>query len=221
MLLLSSRELQNQYHRWMDKTPAVARFPYLAPLVFACATLKIFSRVDCDCGTFALIVPLPTLLLSLLRVAMEKTRGAPKWLQSAASLVESAYMTASLAALMASNDPGALSLGPEDWTMSAAGNALFVAIITASQMATTPCTIQHLPALCLIAGPCDFFPCYIWSQKRHGGLGLSSYPSHHVELIIIIAAAKAATLLAGAAVRYRLAHENMTAFLRSARPHRH
>ena len=31
MLLLSSPELQDQYHRWMDRTAAVAWYPYVAP----------------------------------------------------------------------------------------------------------------------------------------------------------------------------------------------
>ena len=151
--------------------------------------------------------------------------GAPKQLQSISSLVALAYSLTAVTGMMALHNPYCtLSIGP-DWAISPAGNAVFVAIITALQIAITPCTMQHLAALCcVIAGPVDLLGCYIWSQQRHGGLGLSSYPTHYVELAIIIAAAKTAALHVGAAVRYRLAHGNMlTAFLiRSARqPHMH
>ena len=219
-LLLSSPELQDQYYKWMDKTPAVAWLPYFAPLFFMCGPLKLLSKNDDGCTGLALIVSLPSTVLALVRVAMEFS-GAPKQLQSISSLVALAYSLTAVTGMMALHDPCMLSFGP-DWTISPAGNAVFVAILTALLIAICPCTMQHLAALCVIAGPVDFLACYIRSQQRHGGLGLVSYPTHYVELVIIIAAAKTAALLVGAAVRYRLAHKNMTAFLRSARrPHRH
>ena len=197
----------------------MAWFPYFAPLVFICAALKLLSRSEDGCTGFVLIGALPSAVLALVRVAMEFS-GAPKQLQSISSLVALAYYVTAATGMMALNDPCTLSMGP-DWA-SPAGNAVFVAIITALQIAITMCTVQHFAALCVIAGPCHFLTCYIRSQQRHGGLGLVSYPTHYVELMIIIAGAKTAALLVGAAVRYRLAHGNMTAFLRSARrPHMH
>ena len=217
-LLLSSPALQDQYYRWMNRTPAVAWHPYFAPLVFICGPLKISTKNVDACPGLALIVSLPATVLALVRVAIEFS-GAPKQLQSIASLVALAYFVTAFTGMMALHDPCTLSIGP-DWAISPAGIALFVAIVTALQIAITPCTMQHLTALCVIAGPLDFLAFYIRSQQRHGGLGLTSYPNHDVELGIIIAAAKTATLLVGVAVRYRLAHENMTAFLRSVRLHR-
>ena len=221
MLLLSSPELQDQYFRWMDRTAGVAWFPYFAPFFFICGPLKIWSKHVDGCPGLISIVSLPATLLASVRVAMEFS-GAPKQLQSISSLVALAYFVTAGDGMMALHDPCMLSIGP-DWAISPAGNAVFVAMVTALLFAITPCTMQHLAALCVIAGPLDFLAAYVWSQQRHGGLGLISYPTHYVELGIIIAAAKTAALLVGAAVRYRLAHGNMTAFLRSAsrRPHMH
>ena len=220
MLLLSSPGLQDQYFRWMDRTPAVTWHPYFLPFFHFIDGLRTLIKTEDGCTGFALIASLPATVLALVRVAMEFS-GAPKQLQSISSLVALAYCVTAFTGLMALHNPFALRIGP-DWAISPAGNAVFVAMVTTLNIAITPCTMQHLAALCVIAGPLDFLAAYIWSQQRHGGLGLISYPTHYVELGIIIAAAKTAALLVGAAVRYRLAHENMTAFLRSARrPHRH
>ena len=221
MLLLSSPELQDQYFRWMDRTPAVTWHPYFVPFFHVIAGLRVLSKTEDGCTGFALIVSLTSAVLASVRMCME-FNGAPKQLmQSISSLVALAYFLTAFTGMMALHNPCTLSIGP-DWAISPAGNAVFVAMVTALLIAITPCTMQHLAALCVIAGPLDFLACYIWSQQRHGGLGLISYPTHHVELGIIIAAAKTAALLVGAAVRYRLAHGNMTAVLRSARrPHMH
>ena len=220
MLLLSCPELQDQYYRWMNRTPAVTWCPYFSPFFYFCASLKmLLSKNEVLCTGLAWTGPLPTTVLALVRVAMELA-GAPKKFQSIASLVALAYVLTSGTALMALNDPCMLSFGP-GW-MSPAGNAVFVAIATSVLFAMTPCTMQHLAALCVILGPCHTLTFYIRSQKRHGGLGLISYPNHFSELIVIIAGAKVASLLVGIAVRYRLAQGNMIAFLRSGvRPHRH
>ena len=200
MLLLSSSELQDQYHIWMDKTPAVACSIYFPPLFHLFGALTISSKdVDglqwlCFHGVFASHGPW-------------RWSGWP-WISSAPPssstpspplFLWSTFVTVGTG-LMALNDPCTLSLGP-GW-MSPAGYAMFVALETATHFATTPCTMQHLPALCVIVGPGSFLACYIRSQRRHGGLGLISYPYHYVELGIIIAAAKTAALLVGAAVRY-------------------
>ena len=221
MLLLSSPGLQDQYYTWMDRTPAVTWHPYFLPFFHVIVGQRILNRAEDGCTGFALIVSLPCTLLASVRVAMECS-GAPKQLQSIASLVALAYFVTVFTGMMALHDPCTLSIGP-DWTISPAGNAVYVALVAAVQIALTPCVMQHLAALCVITSSLDLFlACFIWSQQRHGGLGLSSYPTHYVELGIIIAAARTATLLVGAAVRYRLAHGNMKAFLRSARrPHRH
>ena len=220
MLLLSSPGLQDQYYKWMDKTPAVAWHPYFLPLFFISFAVKALSKNEDGCNSVALIVSVPATVLALVRVAME-IRGAPKQFQSIASLVSLACLLTAGTGMLALNNPCMLSIGPDDW-MSPAGTAVIVALETTVLIAVTPCTLQHLAALCVIVGPCHCVAHFIRFQQRHGGLGLVSYPNHYVELIILIAAAKAAAMLVGAAVRYRLAQGNMTAFLRSVRrPHRH
>ena len=174
-------------------------YPYVPHLFLVCAALKVLSKSEDGCSGFALIAALPSMAMALVRVAME-IRGAPKQLQSFASLIISAYVVTATTGLMALNNPCTISMGP-GWTTSAAGNAAFVTLITAMLMAITrPCTMQHLAPLCVIVGPFEFVTFYIWAQKRHGGLRFSSYPSHSVQLSIIIAAAKTATLLVGGAV---------------------
>ena len=85
-------------------------------------------------------------------------------------LVMTAYALTAGTGMMALNDPCVLSCGP-DW-MSPAGNAVFMALdTTAAMFALTPCTMQHLAALCVLAGPCHILPLYIRSQRRHVGLG--------------------------------------------------
>ena len=112
MLLLSSPELQDQYFRWMDRTPAVTWQPNSLPFFHVIAGLRILSKTEDGCPGFALIGALPSTVLASVRVCMEFS-GAPKQLQSISSLVALAYSLTAVTGMMAlHNIPSRSALVP-------------------------------------------------------------------------------------------------------------
>ena len=212
-LRLSALELQEQFYEWMDHIPAVRWFPCLNLAMAIGMHLKILGRDGCGWLHVLLCLPLP--ILAGGRLALEMN-GCSKQAQSLASTLHTAYIAAFAPPIMlALGDPCFGSFGPS-MASSPATAAGYAATLLLHFHGATPCTMQHLPALCCSTGLGIITGLYIQYLRQNGGLSFKSDPFGIG--FVAIACSTLASLALAASLRLYLAQNLMVKFFRSVRP---
>ena len=211
-LRLSAPELQEQFYEWMDHIPAVRWFPCLHFVMALGMHLKILGRDGC--GWLHVLLCLPCPILAGGRLALEMN-GCPKQAQSLASTLHTAYVKSLVPLMLALGDPCFGSFGPS-MTSSPAAAAAYAAGVLLHFHAATPCTMQHLFALCSFTGIGNIIGLYIQYLQHNGGLSFKSDP-FGIGCLAITCSTLASLALA-ASLRLYLAQNLMVRFFRSVRP---
>ena len=214
-LMFSSPEVQEQFHLWMGNFEAVRWY--------SCAVVGIqimfafwvpVSKVEC--GWVHFLTLLSTVAIPTARLVMEMGGGA-KYDQSLCSTVAAAYFYVVYYTFQASNDACFGGLGPDGTSL--ATTASYAAMATIADHCISPCTMQHLSALCWTIGIGIFINVYTQYLRQNGGLGMWTSDPNLLGLIAI-AFSTASAVLVVYCTRVFLAKKFMIAFLKSIRRNR-
>ena len=217
-LLLSPQGLQEQYHKWMFKMPAVRQQPLLCGVTLLVTCVRfLVAKAEDECGWLHVAAGLPGVALGAARMALIRT---PSEFQSLLSVLSWAYLLAQICIFKAFNDTCWMNVAVLPDKTSLYGYACMTMAKTVVGLCLSPCTMHHLEANLWLVGLGTGSSNYIGYLRNNGGLTFDSDPD--LLGFQTVAASTALCLLAAAAVRYWLAKKHMTAFLRSiSRTRRH
>ena len=211
-LLFSSPELHSKFHVWMDEIPAVRWHPLLVLGLGLVTPFWYLSRDEC--GWIHALTFFPATMLTGTRVAME-AGGWSKQAQSLCSLLAMAYLPIVSNGFMAVKDTCYFSMGPDGTSLAATVAYAAAGIIV--DHAIAPCTVQHVPLLCLVIGVDDCAFGYMQYLHQNGGLSSNEFDPFFLRLLAIVLSSVISSVMVYCA-RVYIAKDLMIGFLRSL-PH--
>ena len=211
-LLFSSPELQDQFHEWMAQMPAVRWYPLMVLGFNYIIPLWLLKRDGC--GWVHVLADVPAAALSAARVALEMTGAADKQAQSLCSIAYITYVQLLVFTFQGVKDPCYSAIGADGSSLVTA-TAVFVAAAVVMGHIITPCTMQHLPAVCLLL--CLTHIAHVYTQYLHQNGGLTFKSDPFLLGLITIAYSSFISSMMVYLFRLFLAKQLMTGFLKSLR----
>ena len=197
----------------MGQIPAVRWHPRLVFAMELAFPLKFIGKDRC--GWPHALACVPWVILAGIRVAMEM-RGWSKQAQSLISTLHVTYSVVLLSLAMALNDACFGSMGPS-MTSSPATAAVFASAVLLFGHLVTPCSMQHLPLVCLITGIGNITHLHLqYLLHNSGSLGFHSWFTSLIGLLAITLSTLASLALA-VSLRLHFTGNLMVGFLQSIR----